>query len=201
MKPLKQIIHLLNALADNIAAEQRCVLQLAKAVERYTDQTDKEALSPELGDDGFSLVESLKKLVTPKPEWPVGKTIMTEEDAKKYGHPVWSTLEARNCYGEIWTEPCCAHIPSNVACPKNNASELKVAPEPNEMDIRPVQLGIDGKDTYFVPNTHKDSKGRQLGVFCDNRYGISIVDNTISAYHHSYPSEEIESITKEIHKR
>jgi hypothetical protein len=76
-----------------------------------------------------------------------------------------------------------------------------VAPPFDEMDIRHMQLSVKGKDTYFVPYTPKSIDGKQLGTLCDNKYGIRIVGDTISAYHHSYPSEEIESITKEIHKR
>ena len=53
-------------------------------------------------------------------------------------------------------------------------------------------------EKYFLPLTEKDSTGRQLGIICNNSWGLT--SNT-SIGLVSYPSDSIESITKEIHKK
>jgi hypothetical protein len=73
----------------------------------------------------------------------------------------------------------CSHPVMTYYCPKNMAADLTVAPERDEMDIRPVQLSAYGKDTYFVPCSHKDGQGRQMGVLCNNRLGLMVMDPPI----------------------
>ena len=53
-------------------------------------------------------------------------------------------------------------------------------------------------EEYFIPLTEKDSTGRQLGVICNNSWGLMPNTSTCLV---SYPSDSIESITKEIHKK
>ena len=54
-------------------------------------------------------------------------------------------------------------------------------------------------EEYFIPVTEKDSDGKQLGFICDNKWGL--MKNTNISMVNTYPSEAIESITKEIHKK
>ena len=53
-------------------------------------------------------------------------------------------------------------------------------------------------EEYFIPVTEKDSTGRQLGIICNNSWGLTSNTSTCLV---SYPSDSIESITKEIHKK
>lgn len=53
-------------------------------------------------------------------------------------------------------------------------------------------------EEYFIPLTEKDSTGRQLGVICNNSWGVTANTSTCLV---NYPSDSIESITKEIHKK
>ncbi len=94
---LKRLVHLINAYADSLADQERCLRQMARVLE--TEQQLQTEGKP-------SILASIKSAFT-KPEWPVGATILTDEDAKKYGHPKWSTLHGRGPNGEeSWSEPC-----------------------------------------------------------------------------------------------
>lgn len=55
-----------------------------------------------------------------------------------------------------------------------------------------------GDEEYFIPLTEKDSTGKQLGVICNNSWGLMPNTSTCLV---SYPSDSIESITREIHKK
>ena len=61
----------------------------------------------------------------------------------------------------------------------------------------PVRVCHSGEE-YFIPLTEKDSTGKQLGVICNNSWGLMPNTSTCLV---SYPSDSIESITKEIHKK
>lgn len=56
-----------------------------------------------------------------------------------------------------------------------------------------------GNGDYFIPLTDKDSEGKQIGIICDNQWGLA--KNTNISMVNPYPSDEIESITKEIHNK
>ena len=53
-------------------------------------------------------------------------------------------------------------------------------------------------EEYFIPLTEKDVTGTQLGVICNNSWGLMPNTSTCLV---SYPSDSIEAITKEIHKK
>ena len=108
MQQLKQLKHLIDAYADNLAAQERVLRQIARLLERE--------------------------------------------------------------YGE--------ELSSDVA----NSSAVRI-----------------GKSDYFIPLTDKDSEGKQIGIICDNQWGL--VKNVNISMVSNYPSDEIESITKEIHNK
>ena len=69
---------------------------------------------------------------------------------------------------------------------------------PETINSSAIRVCHSGEE-YFIPVTEKDSDGKQLGFICDNQWGL--MKNTNISMVNTYPSEAIESITKEIHKK
>ena len=130
-----------------------------------------DSLSPDASITNNPLRTKLESVITTFPRYE-----MTEEERERL----------RPHLKEIDPFPV---IPAASACQVIASSQATVS--------IPVRVCHSGEE-YFIPLTEKDSTGRQLGVFCNNSWGLTSNTSTCLV---SYPSDSIESITKEIHKK
>lgn len=132
----KRLIHLVEAYADNCAAQERVLRQVSRVL-------------TELGliDDEQPNMKAAKKWaeehITTNYQWPVGKTITTAKDSVAYGHNIGATLKSRQGNTEIWEEPvlCSGYVFKD---PHNPDIQLSADPFQSR-DIEAINIEIHKK--------------------------------------------------------
>lgn len=174
---IKQLKTLINAYADNLAAQERVLRQLIVCLglrdePEHDGGLDKlrklaEKMPKRYADEHFHI---------PNPAIQEEVRITTKEEEAKYGHPIGSTLISNVGGTEIWQVPCT-----------------------DKMTIRPVVVSGKGKGTWFVPcSAPITSDGAQIGVLCDNKYGLAVIVDPPSMI--KYPNQDIHEINSSLAK-
>lgn len=175
---IKQLKTLINAYADNLAAQERVLRQLIVCLglrdepeqdvgldklRRLAERMPRHHEDAHFHIRGPAIQEEIR--------------IMTKEEEAKYGHPIGSTLVSRVGGTEIWQVPCT-----------------------DKTAIRPIVISGKGKGTWFVPCTAPiTSDGAQMGVLCDNKYGLAVIENPPNMI--KYPNQDIHEINSSLAKK
>ena len=175
----KQLKTLINAYADNLAAQERVLRQLVVCLRLNDDETMDTQVMRRILDETLKQYKPDPKDIpeahfhVPAPKVQEEIRVMTKEEEAKYGHPIGSTLVSKVGDAEIWQVPL------------------------SHKEIRPVVISGKGKGTWFVPCTDKlDEKGTQMGMLSDNKYGLAVVKDPISVV--NYPNADIHEINSSL---